>query len=723
MSTKSVDNEDKQPGKICVVCGDKANGLHYRVLSCEGCKTFFRRNVKHRDKLKCEMDNGGHCEMDLYTRRQCPACRMKKCLKSGMQVSRVWTNERLATRKPISKKKWKADESTCSVLSPTSTSMSPPTPMGSPLSSPLPLAATPLADTGQQPSEMPTELTLDQQEFIEYIVKIFDEARTVVQTPDMPGDANADKPDDPLNKADSQSQSRCDDDSQSQSRCDDDSQSQSRCGVDSQSQSRCDDDSQSQSRCGVDSQSQSRCDDDSQSQSRCDGDSQSQTRCDDGNQQISGNSFTVSDVPSGFGDKGHGRVEVTGQQNIEVKCEIKSQEKCQCLSMVGDKPTKNMASGERGEKDVTTVTYHQIECSSQSLQLESKDRDVSSQAMLWETKDSYMPSQDTQWEASLPMQWESNDNDAPSQTMPWESKDSDVPSQTMQWYAKDSSVLSLPVQAETVDGTTNSGIPSLSIQAETTDSGIPSLSVQAESTDSDALRVKDSVTSEKCQDSDSVNHEKNKESTSTTSDTESPNKSTDAMFTHFMEMLVVILKQLIASAKRIFGFRDLAYQDQATLIKASILEIMMLGGAEHYEPEKGGFTNDQNSAVYGKEAGVKAGFGNIMDTMLEFSQTMSLLKLTHSEYCLLYGMTILSPDREGLLDRCKVEQLQQPFVESLLACTRINHGENKVIFAKIVSKLTQLRNFSEEYTDHVLGLQLKGRTFTPLVAELFGMND
>ncbi len=30
---------------ICTICGDRAIGFNYDVLSCASCKAFFRRNV------------------------------------------------------------------------------------------------------------------------------------------------------------------------------------------------------------------------------------------------------------------------------------------------------------------------------------------------------------------------------------------------------------------------------------------------------------------------------------------------------------------------------------------------------------------------------------------------------------------------------------------------------------------------------------------------------
>ncbi|XP_031230870.1 bile acid receptor-like isoform X2 [Mastomys coucha] len=92
------DNEDEFPGaqrcrptcslhwkgqdELCMVCGDKASGYHYNALTCEGCKGFFRRSITKNAVYSCK--NGGHCEMDMYMRRKCQECRLKKCKAVGM---------------------------------------------------------------------------------------------------------------------------------------------------------------------------------------------------------------------------------------------------------------------------------------------------------------------------------------------------------------------------------------------------------------------------------------------------------------------------------------------------------------------------------------------------------------------------------------------------------------------------------------------------------------
>ncbi|KAH0518384.1 Synaptonemal complex protein 1 [Microtus ochrogaster] len=72
----------KGQDELCVVCGDKASGYHYNALTCEGCKGFFRRSITKNAVYSCK--NGGHCEMDMYMRRKCQECRLKKCKAVGM---------------------------------------------------------------------------------------------------------------------------------------------------------------------------------------------------------------------------------------------------------------------------------------------------------------------------------------------------------------------------------------------------------------------------------------------------------------------------------------------------------------------------------------------------------------------------------------------------------------------------------------------------------------
>ncbi|XP_059164712.1 uncharacterized protein LOC131947508 isoform X2 [Physella acuta] len=67
---------------LCKVCGDIANGVHFGVTTCEGCKKFFRRGLKENKTYTCKASN--HCSINPRMRNNCRYCRYQKCLHEGM---------------------------------------------------------------------------------------------------------------------------------------------------------------------------------------------------------------------------------------------------------------------------------------------------------------------------------------------------------------------------------------------------------------------------------------------------------------------------------------------------------------------------------------------------------------------------------------------------------------------------------------------------------------
>ncbi|XP_041922800.1 mineralocorticoid receptor [Alosa sapidissima] len=83
MSSSSL-RHTSSTAKVCLVCGDEASGCHYGVVTCGSCKVFFKRAVEGQHNYLCAGRND--CIIDKIRRKNCPACRVRKCLQAGMNL-------------------------------------------------------------------------------------------------------------------------------------------------------------------------------------------------------------------------------------------------------------------------------------------------------------------------------------------------------------------------------------------------------------------------------------------------------------------------------------------------------------------------------------------------------------------------------------------------------------------------------------------------------------
>ncbi|XP_075260283.1 peroxisome proliferator-activated receptor alpha-like [Convolutriloba macropyga] len=109
---------------LCRVCGDEATGKHYNVMTCEGCKGFFKRTIQLGLMYKCRQFNSKKnseqsepgtsvsipngrkskmCSLDKSSRSVCQKCRFDTCLDVGMDENLIRKNH-LPGRSPKKRK-------------------------------------------------------------------------------------------------------------------------------------------------------------------------------------------------------------------------------------------------------------------------------------------------------------------------------------------------------------------------------------------------------------------------------------------------------------------------------------------------------------------------------------------------------------------------------------------------------------------------------------------
>ncbi|XP_029132183.1 peroxisome proliferator-activated receptor gamma isoform X2 [Labrus bergylta] len=167
------------------------------------------------------------------------------------------------------------------------------------------------------------------------------------------------------------------------------------------------------------------------------------------------------------------------------------------------------------------------------------------------------------------------------------------------------------------------------------------------------------------------------------------------------------VREVTEFAKSIPGFIDLDLNDQVTLLKYGVIEVLIIMMAPLMNKDGTLISYGQIFMTREFLKSLRKPFCQMMEPKFEFSVKFNMLELDDSDMALFLAVIILSGDRPGLLNVKPIEQLQETVLHSLELQLKLSHPDSLQLFAKLLQKMTDLRQI---VTDHVHLIQLLKKT-------------
>ncbi|XP_053311180.1 nuclear receptor subfamily 1 group I member 2 [Spea bombifrons] len=193
------------------------------------------------------------------------------------------------------------------------------------------------------------------------------------------------------------------------------------------------------------------------------------------------------------------------------------------------------------------------------------------------------------------------------------------------------------------------------------------------------------------------------------------------MLPHLSDLVTYMIKGVIDFAKIIPYFRNLNIEDQIALLKGSAFELCIIrfNIVFNYESQ----TWECGDITYNIDDIEMAGFRHLfLEPLIRFHCMLKRLCLHTEEYVLMQAVSLFSPDRPGIQDRRAVDELQELLALTLMVyidAQRPPAPGNRMLFAKIMECLTELRSVNSEHSKQLLQILDIQEDGTPLMREVF----
>ncbi|KAM4721635.1 peroxisome proliferator-activated receptor gamma [Rhinophrynus dorsalis] len=184
---------------------------------------------------------------------------------------------------------------------------------------------------------------------------------------------------------------------------------------------------------------------------------------------------------------------------------------------------------------------------------------------------------------------------------------------------------------------------------------------------------------------------------------------------------VEAVREITEFAKNIPGFVNLDLNDQVTLLKYGVHEIIFTMLASLMNKDGVLIAEGQGFMTREFLKSLRQPFSDFMEPKFEFAIRFNSLELDDSDLAIFVAVIILSGDRPGLLNVKPIEDIQDSLLQALELQLKLNHPDSAQLFAKLLQKMTDLR---QVVTEHVQLLQVIRKTESdmclhPLLQEIY----
>ncbi|XP_074835833.1 nuclear receptor subfamily 4immunitygroup A member 1 [Carettochelys insculpta] len=189
----------------------------------------------------------------------------------------------------------------------------------------------------------------------------------------------------------------------------------------------------------------------------------------------------------------------------------------------------------------------------------------------------------------------------------------------------------------------------------------------------------------------------------------------------FYDLLTGSMDVIRKWAEKIQGFPELPKEDQDLLLESAFLELFILRLAYRSKPEEGKLIFC-NGVVLHRMQCVR-GFGEWIDSILEFSQSLHRMSIDVPSFSCLAALVIIT-DRHGLKDPKRVEDLQNRIVGCLKdhVTSTTSEQTRPNCLSKLLGKLPELRTLCTQGLQRIFYLKLEDLVPPPPIVDKIFMD-